>query len=80
MNSIKIRGNSIRAILESPLLLLLVFLFCLVLILAFRINVTGYAIASDGLGYYTHLRSAFIDGDLHYENEITATIINEYLA
>ena len=29
----------------------------------------GYVIGSDGLSYYAHVRSFFIDRDLNYENE-----------
>ena len=38
-------------------------------IFSVKVMVGGWGIGSDGLGYYAHLRSTMIDGDLHYENE-----------
>jgi len=40
-----------------------------VLFLVVKIHYTGWVIGSDGLGYYAHLRSAVVDGDIHYANE-----------
>lgn len=52
-----------------PTLLFLLFFAALVLMLFARLAISGYIIGSDGLGYYAHLRSIFIDGDLQYANE-----------
>jgi hypothetical protein len=54
---------------NEPKWLVLIFAIFLVLFLIVRIHYTGKAIGSDGLGYYAHLRSAVVDGDLHYANE-----------
>ena len=51
------------------MLLFLAFCAALVLLLLAKLAVSGYVIGSDGLGYYAHLRSLLIDGDLQYANE-----------
>ena len=56
-------------ILYNPKRLMLIFAVFLVLFLVVKIHYTGWAIGSDGLGYYAHLRSAVVDRDLHYANE-----------
>jgi len=53
----------------TPKRLMLILIVFLVAFLCFRVVYTGWAIGSDGLGYYAHLRSAIIDHDLQYENE-----------
>jgi hypothetical protein len=54
---------------EKPFILLIVLLiFCFSLQLI-KYHEIGNLITCDGLGYYAHLRSLFIDGDLHYANE-----------
>ena len=56
-------------ILSEPKRLFQILAIFLVLFLAVKIHYTGWAIGSDGLGYYAHLRSAVVDRDLHYANE-----------
>jgi len=56
-------------IFNEPKQLILVFAVFLVLFLVVKIHYTGWAIGSDGLGYYAHLRSAVVDKDFHYANE-----------
>ncbi|MCP4400856.1 MAG: glycosyltransferase family 39 protein, partial [bacterium] len=58
-----------KIFLRKPKLLLCVLGCFLALLLMAKIRLIGYVIGSDGLGYYAHLRSAFIDKDLHYANE-----------
>ena len=55
--------------LQTPTLLFLGLFAVLVLILLVRMMVSGFIIGSDGLGYYAHLRSILIDGDMQYANE-----------
>ena len=54
---------------RNPILLLIILGVFSILTLSIKLDVVGYVIDSDGLGYYAHLRSAIIDGDLCYANE-----------
>ncbi len=58
-----------KVFLLKPILLLFAFGFCLTLVLLIKISFSGYVIGSDGLGYYAHLRSLLVDGDLQFANE-----------
>lgn len=58
-----------KIFLRNPVWLLIMLGVCSILTLSIKLNYAGYVIGSDGLGYYAHLRSAIIDGDLLYANE-----------
>ncbi len=58
-----------KIVFNEPKWLIFIFAILLVILLVARIHFTGKAIVGDGLGYYAHLRSAVVDGDLNYENE-----------
>ena len=60
-----------KALFSEPLGIVLIAIFILAIVASsFRIKDSGFAIASDGLRYYAHLRSLAIDKDLHYLNEL----------
>lgn len=63
------RAAPLGRLLTGPVPLFLVFFAGLVALLFVKLAVSGYIIGSDGLGYYAHLRSIFIDGDFQYANE-----------
>jgi hypothetical protein len=58
-----------KIFLRKPVLLLFAFGLFLTLFLFVNVCITGYVIGSDGLGYYAHLRSMLVDGDIQFANE-----------
>jgi len=64
-----VSAPSLHKYLRKPAILFFIFFAFLVLFLFVRMFLSGYIIGSDALGYYAHLRSILIDGDLQYANE-----------